>query len=185
MNVWTSCGRLLAGGPPSRGVPHLSLEEPSPVLDTAIFDKLGIPILTRLPAELLPLVKKYSATSVAWRYSSASTFITQKIQPAAPSELFSIPLRTFSSWVRDCQPEETEDPDQLPLVCLTIDPWGISRVERLHAHPSFERWRTDSFAFVILDQDALRGITAHFKVRHDPCVYASKKGIKRSALVIV
>lgn len=162
-NYWDHLWVLTAWRTPWRQAPHFRLEETTVTPDFSMLDDLGISRMRLLPLEVLQTVYEHSATSLFWRYTAASG-LTQRLPAALSDQLLSIPLCTVSAWNRGGQPVTAETAHQLPVIRLTIDSWGIKKVERLPENPRFKTWRTDTFVFVILDQSHLEGVTAHFKV---------------------
>ncbi|KAH8654723.1 hypothetical protein BGZ61DRAFT_524174 [Ilyonectria robusta] len=151
---------------PWRQAPNLRLEEPAITLDLARADDLGIPRMRVLTPEILRMVHGYSATSLFWRYSGALDLV-RRLSTSSLDELLSVPLCTVSAWKRG-PPVLSKTVRQLPVFRLTIDSYGIREIERLPERPRFQRWRTDSLAFVILEQSYLQGVTARFKIWDTP-----------------
>lgn len=154
---------------PWRQAPNLRLEEPAITPDLSRVDALGIPRMRVLPPEILGMVYYNSATSLFWRYSRALDLArrlstTSTDSTACLDELLSVPLCTVSAWKRSGSPAFSKIARQLPIFRLTIDSHGIREIERLPERPRVQRTRTDSLAFVILEQCYLQGVTAHFKV---------------------
>ncbi|KAF5006175.1 hypothetical protein FDECE_7450 [Fusarium decemcellulare] len=150
---------------PWRQAPHFGLRDTEVVEpDWPVLDCLDISRnLALLPPEILGTIRRYSATSILWRFNAASK-LTRQFPVALSDSLLSIPLYTIAAWKRGGQPVTTEG-HQLPIIRLTIDSWGIREVERLPSYPQFKTWRTDSLVFVILDQAYLKDVTALFKVK--------------------
>lgn len=69
----------------------------------AFLDRLGLPELGLLPAEIIQTVRSYSVTSPLWRYISALDLGTQ-LSPSVSEDLISIPLCQVSTWERGGQP---------------------------------------------------------------------------------
>lgn len=143
--------------------PSFHLDEAAITPDFSVLDRLGFPEMRSLPQELIRTVHKHSRGNLFWR-SSAARELIPRISSASSKEVLSIPLCTISAWDRGGQPFTEETVHELPVIRLTIDTWGIKRVERLPKHPCFQKWRTDQFRYVVLDQSNLERVVAHFKV---------------------
>ncbi|KAH7002360.1 hypothetical protein EDB80DRAFT_615582, partial [Ilyonectria destructans] len=147
---------------PWRRAPKFRLEEIVVKSDWSVFDYINISRMRLLPPEILKMIYEYSATSIIWRFNTASEVI-QRLTIPSSDHLLSIPLRKVSAWKRGGQPWTTETAYNLPVVRLTIDSHGIREVKRLPGNPLFRRWRTDSLVFVILNYELLDGAIAYFK----------------------
>lgn len=143
--------------------PKFRLEEKVVKSVSSVFNHVNIPRIRSLPPEILQIIYEYSATSIIWRFNTASEVI-QRLTIPSSDHLLSIPLHKVSAWKRSGQPRTTETAHNLPVVRLTIDSQGIREVERLPGNPPFRRWRTDDFVFVTLNHEFLDGAVAHFKV---------------------
>ncbi|KAL6414356.1 hypothetical protein AUP68_00874 [Ilyonectria robusta] len=147
---------------PWRRAPKFRLEEKVVKSVSSIFNHVNIPRIRSLPPEILQIIYEYSATSIIWRFNTASEVI-QRLTIPSSDHLLSIPLHKVSAWKRSGQPRTTETAHNLPVVRLTIDSQGIREVERLPGNPPFRRWRTDDLVFVTLNHELLDGAVAHFK----------------------
>lgn len=108
------------------------------------------------------MVHEHSSTSLFWRYSAALDLA--RVLHAVPPNNLSVPLLKVKAWERGARPEVEEIPDRPHDVRLTIDSYGIRRIERLARGSWYQRRRTDHLAFVILEADKVQDITTHFKV---------------------
>ncbi|KAH6955686.1 hypothetical protein BKA56DRAFT_503580 [Ilyonectria sp. MPI-CAGE-AT-0026] len=168
LNYWDHLWVLSAWRTPWRQAPNFRLEEKTFTPNFSMFDNLGYPLMKMksLPLELIHTIHGFSATSPLWRFTAASAFPHRL--PAAPSDqLLTIHLSTLLSWDRGCQPVIADIGDdtisRLPIVRITIDAWGIKKVERLPEEPSFTTWRTNAHVYVVLHRLYLGGTIAHFK----------------------
>jgi hypothetical protein len=123
--------------------------------------------MRRLPAEILSMIRDYSASNMIWRFQTVSGLI-ERFPIATTGPLLSLPLQTVSAWKRGGRVTTVERPDILPVMCLTIDSWGIREIERLAESLEFGRRRTDGLVFVVLSHESLEGINARFKVKLPP-----------------
>ncbi|KAH0593015.1 hypothetical protein MHUMG1_09262 [Metarhizium humberi] len=146
---------------PWRCAPHFHLQETNVALDFSKLEDLGISRLRLLPREVLHIVYVYSATSLFWRYNSASELARQL--PILSSERRSVPLCAVVSWDRGGQLTTSNAINHLPVLRLTIDSWGIKKVERLPEYPAFQGWRTENLLFAVLQDRDIEGVTAHIK----------------------
>ena len=148
---------------PWRQAPDLFLEVRDIAPDKSLASGLGIGKIKDLPPEILGMIHEYSSTSPFWRYSAALDLA--RVLRAAPPNDLSIPLLRVEAWERGGRPEVGEVPDhRLQAVRLTIDCYGIRRIERLVGSPRYRQRRTDHLAFVILEADKIQEVTARFKV---------------------
>lgn len=146
---------------PWRQAPDLFLERDI-TPDISLASHLGIGRIRDLPPEILRMIHGYSSTSLFWRYSAALDLA--RVLNAAPPNNLSVPLLKVKAWERGARPEVEEIPDRLHDVRLTIDSYGIRRIERLARGSWYQRRRTDHLAFAILEADKVQAITIHFKV---------------------
>lgn len=163
---------LSAWRTPWREAPNFGLEEKNFTPNFSMFDNLGYPLMEMksLPLEVIHTIHGFSANNALWRFTAASAFPHRR--PAASSDqLLTIPLSSLLSWDRGCRPVIADIGDtisRLPIVRMTIDAWGIKKVERLAEEPRFTTWRTNTYVYVVLHQVHLGGIIAHFKVNIPP-----------------
>ncbi|OAA63514.1 hypothetical protein SPI_03677 [Niveomyces insectorum RCEF 264] len=120
--------------------------------------------LQRLPPEIVQMIRLQSATSLLWRYSMVLDLAHRLSSCTASDELLSMPLRRVASWERGGRPVTSAPCSPPPVVVrLTIDACGLRAVERLPSRPSPRSWRSDSHAFVVVDESQIQGATVHFK----------------------
>lgn len=143
--------------------PDLFLDARDVVPDMLLASGLGIGGIGGLPTEVVRMIRDHSSSSLFWRYSAVLD-LTRALR-AAPSDALSVPLARVRMWERGRHPEIEEAPGRPQAVRLTIDSYGIRRIEALAGSPSYQQRRTDQLAFVILEADKIQGVTAHFKVR--------------------
>ncbi|CEJ95157.1 hypothetical protein VHEMI10655 [[Torrubiella] hemipterigena] len=143
---------------PWRQAPYFQLEDMTPKPDFAALDKLGIPLIRRLPPEIVHIIYKYSQTSDFWRYCDMFSLGRSLVPLSKPP--FSVPLGDISTWTRGGQVERITD-QGLPIIRLTIDSWGLKKIESLSSYPKFKNWRTDHLRYVVTDRSKVNGILAH------------------------
>ncbi|KAK5630102.1 hypothetical protein RRF57_005817 [Xylaria bambusicola] len=96
----------------------------------------GLPDLRRLPPELVGMIRDLSPHQLFWR----SIFL----RPLSRS-----PLNEILSWERGATPVFTLSTLIPPLIRLTIDIYGISKIERLREWPVFNSRTTNQSAFIL------------------------------------
>ncbi|KJR80117.1 uncharacterized protein SPSK_10316 [Sporothrix schenckii 1099-18] len=116
----------------------------------------GLPILAKLPLELVCLVYKLSAPSLFWR--SVRCLGLWAMRRTNPLHL--APLAQVVSWQRwhplqlaeavsspghSCLPRSSLP----PFIRITIDRQGICQIERLHEMPKYAGQTTTRFAFIV------------------------------------
>lgn len=132
INTWGSSVSPQLGG--LHGAAHLQLQETTVAPDFSMFDDIGISKMRLLSPELIHIIYEYSASSLIWRYNSASELT--RILPTLSSQPLSVPLCTATAWDRGGQLTTSKAINQLPVLRLTIGSWGIQKVERLsQTHP--------------------------------------------------
>ena len=160
--LWTA----LAWRHPWRTAPNLFLRQeslPSLVYTTA--EKLGIP-LTRLPPELVHLIRERSPDAKFWRYCSAADLGLQ-LSRVGHAMVRSIPLATLPGWERG-SPLTTTNHTLMSATLFSIDARGISRVERISADPaskaSCQARPSDGIVYIIIKPEDVQHTTVYFQV---------------------
>lgn len=77
----------------------------------------------------------------------------------------SLPLSEIASWERGGH--AVVNKSLPPIVRITIDCWGLKRIERLADNPPFAGKRSDAEVYIIETQERLRDVTVQFQVRHN------------------
>lgn len=75
-----------------------------------------------------------------------------------------MPLHNLLAWERGGRRVLVDRPHKLPFMRVTIDTYGIARVERLEGRPPCSLDRADRLAFAILEVAKSPTATAWFKV---------------------
>ncbi len=148
---------------PWRQAPHLLLDDRATLLSSSVCMAYGIPELVSLPSEIVQMVRGYSASSLLWRWSSALDLASRLSVVALEEKLVSIPLCNVLAWERGQPPPPATRPVQ-PIIRLTIDSYGIKKIERLSENPRYNGQRCDDVAFVLLEEFRLKDVVIHFKV---------------------
>lgn len=120
----------------------------------------GIPELSKLPPELLDMIRHFSRHELLWRSIVVIRLAAQLSTRSAP--LMKVPLDAVSSWERGGKLIRNSS-SYPPWVRLTIDPDGISKVERLSERPPYGGTVTERQAFIVAED--LTDINTELKVR--------------------
>jgi hypothetical protein len=127
----------------------------------------GIPELEKIPVEILYMIRQLSADALLWRYVSVLE-LAEQLSTAQAEDLVELSLSRLAFWERGSKCLLMGS-DSLPKILrLGIDLKGIKRVERLDKYPGMIAATGDCFAFIIEEDQNLRGVTAQFKVRTRP-----------------
>jgi hypothetical protein len=168
---------------PWRQAPHLYFNDMNVTpLVSSVAKSISMPRLRLLPPEIVQAIEDYSVTSLLWRYSTA-LYHANRLSVATPEDFISVPLCKISAWERGDLPVLAGSLPQKPIIRLTIDSNGISKVERLLRTAPCNAWRSDHNAFVILKESCLEGATIHFKVLF-PLVETLKLDLTSSGLAL-
>lgn len=122
----------------------------------------SLPQLAAVPAEILQIIGAYAQPSPLSRYRTVIDLAADwsgrelSCQP-------SLPLSEIALWERDGHAVVEGDLD--PVVKITIDCWGLKRIERLTDYPPFAGNRSDTEVYIIETQDRLRDVRVQFQVR--------------------
>ncbi len=126
--------------------------------------KYGIPELEKTPVEVLYMVRQLSADTLLWRYMSVLEFAKQ-LSAAQIEGTVELLLSRLAFWERGSKPLLMGSGSLPNILRLGIDQKGIKRVERLDKYPGTIAAASDCFAFIIEEDENLRGVIAQFKVR--------------------
>lgn len=120
----------------------------------------GLPLLCRLPGELLEMIRGYSENSFFWRCRSALR-LASVIRPD-PEPLVTIPLSEIVSWESGLKLQTvTVRP---PVIRITIGSDGINKVESLSYTPQYSGACYTDSAFIVSGRSAVSGVMAYMKV---------------------
>ncbi|KAJ4136493.1 hypothetical protein NW768_004107 [Fusarium equiseti] len=115
---------------------HLSVQKPESESLKRTGEICGLSDMYRLPRELLDMIQCDSRRSLFWRCISAVQ-LASRVTRTTPKPLISFQLGQVLSWKRNEYPEYITSKTELPIIRLTIDSDGISRVERLSCAPVY------------------------------------------------
>ncbi|KAF4988917.1 hypothetical protein FDECE_14872 [Fusarium decemcellulare] len=160
-----------------RRVEFAPLEEKLPILPietpkgfpTSILryggQKIGMPSLGNVPAEVAVLIQKNSSGAAFWRVPKGLSLRIELAGRPKGIDQVSVSLTDIVSWNRGNPiPECAANQHPLKLVRITLDSRGISRVERLTEHqPALSARQSSVLRFVIVDEWRIEGITMLFK----------------------
>ncbi|KAK1244955.1 hypothetical protein MKX08_004584 [Trichoderma sp. CBMAI-0020] len=120
----------------------------------------SLPQLTALPAEILHIIGEYAQPSPLSRYRAvidlASDWDGRALGWQPP-----LPLSKIASWDRDGH--AVVENGLSPIVKITIDCWGLKRIERLTDDPELAGNRSDTEVYIIETQHRLRDVMVHFQ----------------------
>ncbi|KAI0537839.1 hypothetical protein GGR58DRAFT_325125 [Xylaria digitata] len=119
-----------------------------------------LPQLHKLPLELLQIIQSYSEHTLIWRGALAFD-LAARISNNTPSSLREIPLQDIIFWERGKQPQVTLSPP-LPLIRITADSIGISKIERISHRPYIGECYS-SYVYMVEQEQAISKIKAQFK----------------------
>lgn len=122
----------------------------------------SLPQLTTIPAEISHLIGEYVQSSPLSRYRTvidlAADSNSKELSWQAPQLLSKI-----ASWERGGK--AVVESILPPIIRITIDCWGLKRIERLGENPPFAGKRSDTEVYIIETQERLRDVTVQFQVR--------------------
>ncbi|KAL7938370.1 hypothetical protein V8C35DRAFT_330312 [Trichoderma chlorosporum] len=150
----------------------------------AVARLFGLPQLCGLPAELLEMIHGYSAHASFWRAISALRIAAHVSETKDELPLSQgAALRHVASWERGGQLDLDQSESQTlpPIVRLTMDSDGISRVERLPSHPRYLRKSFTHTAYIVgSDSDeALSGVEVELVDGHLRLILPSIEHVPR------
>ncbi|KAI1206000.1 uncharacterized protein F4807DRAFT_242178 [Annulohypoxylon truncatum] len=129
----------------------------------AISHTCQLPQLCKLPIELLVIIHGYSEHALLWRAVSAHS-LASHVSSTSPEPLFTMPLGNILSWKRGGKLEKCCDnsSSRMPIVRLTIDSDGISKIES-----TLDRLSKDAahvrFAYIVEQKQTIGKLAAQFK----------------------
>lgn len=151
--------------------------------DAALYRRLGLPGMARLPPELAVLIRRASHDSPLWRLNAAAclaaSLATARGDGAAAVLPASIALLEVDAWERGGplrrrsvdagMPETAAEPPGTaaqPAVRLAFDARGLLRIERLPSRPAYDgTMSAGTLAYSVADEASLAGARVHFQVR--------------------
>ncbi|EHK48111.1 hypothetical protein TRIATDRAFT_165237, partial [Trichoderma atroviride IMI 206040] len=120
----------------------------------------SLPQLTALPAEILHIIGAYAQPSPLSRYRTVID-LAADWDGRALSWQPSLPLSRIVSWERDSN--AVVESGLVPIVRITIDCWGLKRIEKLADYPPFAGKRSDTEVYIVQRQDRLGDVMVQFQ----------------------
>ncbi|KAI1104521.1 hypothetical protein F4804DRAFT_306751 [Jackrogersella minutella] len=150
---------------PWRDGPTSSIDdEHTTIPDISAVGSCLVPILRCLPPEIVQLIREYSAESLLWRFGLALGLSLRLSSLSTSGELVSTLLPNCLTWERDSLSAPAMcSVSQLRIIRLTIDSFGIKKIERLPEIPSYNPRRSDRSTFVTIGESQAQNVVAHFK----------------------
>ncbi|PHH93147.1 hypothetical protein CDD83_2 [Cordyceps sp. RAO-2017] len=123
-----------------------------------------LPLLSSLPPELLSMVWDLGARTELRRYC-AVTDVSNNIKAFEEPQGYFMVLHDIKSWTRGYYPEQGNSGEH-PIVRITIDSWGLQRIERLRDWPPSKSGGKTSTreAFIVEKLESLFGVVVHFNL---------------------
>ncbi|KAL7924041.1 hypothetical protein ACQKWADRAFT_35977 [Trichoderma austrokoningii] len=141
---------------PSRLAPDVDASKTMLLAATAC----SLPQLTAVPAEILQIIGAYAQPSPLGRYRAVID-LAAGWNGRAPTWLPSLPLSKIASWERDGR--AVVEGNLAPIVKMTIDCWGLKRIERLTDYPPFTGKRSDTEVYIIETDERLKDAMVRFQ----------------------
>lgn len=128
----------------------------------AALERLGIPLLLKLPIELVRMIRDLSDASEVWRFASVldTAGLLSMDKDHRPLNL---PLTSIRQWDRGRQPDLSSSSDSEPNVLVTVDWRGIRNVQRVPEGQVFHKGPSDSLAFLV-NRSSNESLIAKFQV---------------------
>lgn len=163
MQLWflATCKRPWRGSWPVWLHTHASGLDADALAKTA--ELVGLPQLSRLPAELLDTIHDLSRDSLFWKCVWA-LWLAADVSPD-PGPPHTIPLRDVLAWEAGGDLERAPAPSCVP-VRLTIHPQGISKVERIADRPPYDVDLRTCSAYAFIDAQNIDGIMVQLQNGH-------------------
>ena len=121
-----------------------------------------IPGLRRLPAEIKQIIWDYSQPNIIGRFSAVKR-LADSLSTPQQDELVALPLCDVGTWHRGEDPITCKTAMN-PIVRLTVDSWGLKRIDRDSKSTKAREYRKDRHVFVVERPERLSGISVVFKV---------------------
>ena len=123
----------------------------------------GLPLLCKLPMELLKVVRGYSHYSLLWRCISA-LLLANRVSSTNPEPLVTMPLSQTLSWERNGSLSHGTSGSLPPAIRLTLNSGGISKIESISCEHRYSRECYDHSLFVVLRREVISDVIAQLQV---------------------
>jgi hypothetical protein len=156
--------------PWKRAPPSLLPEDffvPGSTILAEVSSLYGVPLLQRLPSEVVRMIGMEADSPLFWRISVAMA-LALEFSSSPPTKLVTVPLSDLRSWSRNGEAAISRaEAAHLPIVRLTIDCRGLKSVERFPVgQPAFCYETSVNEIFVLKHQDCFRDAYALLQVRY-------------------
>ncbi|KAL6881165.1 hypothetical protein J3F83DRAFT_37397 [Trichoderma novae-zelandiae] len=115
---------------------------------------LGLPELSKFPPELLDQIRDNSNKSLFWKCVSALSLALDESDDL-DDELVVLQLDAIVSWERHGPLKLALGATLPPMIRITMDADGISKVERLHTVPTYAGERHKHYAYIVVDEEVM------------------------------
>jgi len=111
------------------------------------------------------MIRHHSQPSLVWRCVPVLQ-LAAHLSATAPEPLVTLPLDDLHSWERNGMLQRVKTSEsRLPILRLAVDPFGISKVERLLEQPEYAGECTSRSTFIIVQDGSAPKVVAQLKVR--------------------
>ncbi|RSL48019.1 hypothetical protein CEP54_013128 [Fusarium duplospermum] len=122
----------------------------------------GLPLLCKLPMELLEMIRGYSQYSLFWRCISV-LLLANRVSVTGPEPLMIMPLSQILSWERNGSLSHGTSESLPPAIRLTINSGGITKIESLSCEQRYSRECYDHSLFIVLRRELISDVTAQLQ----------------------
>ncbi|RSL98958.1 hypothetical protein CDV31_012374 [Fusarium ambrosium] len=122
----------------------------------------GLPLLCKLPMELLEMIRGHSPYSLFWRCISTLIF-ANRVSTNDLKPLVTMPLSQVLSWERHGSLSHSTSESLPPAIRLTINSGGISKIESISCEQRYSRECYDHSLFIVLRRERISDITAQLQ----------------------
>lgn len=132
-----------------------------------VSSECGMPELSRVPPELVQMIRRHSGEALMWRIVAAMA-LADRLLNMSSSPRISLPVSDIISWNRGGTLLTTAEGANLtlPIIRLAIDSHGIRSIERLPEgqRPPLRAGRPNSTCFVVKHYSSFRGVSLMIQV---------------------
>ncbi|KAM5374798.1 hypothetical protein ACJZ2D_006292 [Fusarium nematophilum] len=135
--------------------------KPIDIPGSRVAELIGFPQLASLPPEIVLEIRNLSSESDFWSYCDVLAAADQASK-LPPRNLSSFPITHILQWEQGKVPVVDTNSSNLPIVHVTFDTQGISRIERLAEMPVEKRGKTRNQLHLFLDDSLFNDIIVYF-----------------------